>query len=260
MLPVGLAMALSLFGDLTLFAVLVTQLDRAGDQPGRRRASCSAFTAWCASLSTRWPAGSRTGWGGACPSWPGWSWQSPPPRPTAWCSGFWPFLLARMAWGVAWSLINVGGIAMALDLSDGSNRGRLTGIYNTWIWVGYGVGPVIGSLLTDALGFRSAMLVCAAFSAVGLALPRCACRRLHPSGRSVRLHPPGIHCTVPRGTRRRSDPPRSRWIYKGMFIYAANQFAMDGIILSTVTLLIAQRIGESLNLFGLAFGAASAVG
>ena len=45
-----------------------------------------------------------------------------------------------------------------------------------------------------------------------------------------------------------------------MFIYAANQFAVDGIILSTVTLLIAQRIGESFNLNGLAIGAASAGG
>jgi MFS family permease len=45
-----------------------------------------------------------------------------------------------------------------------------------------------------------------------------------------------------------------------MFVYASNQFAVDGVILSTVTLLITRRVGESFQLGGLAVGAASAGG
>ncbi len=36
--------------------------------------------------------------------------------------GFWPFLAGRLAWGLAWTLINVGGTAMVLDISTPANR------------------------------------------------------------------------------------------------------------------------------------------
>ena len=73
-------------------------------------------------------------------------------------SGFWPFVLARVAWGAAWALINVCGMTMTLDLKGPADRGSLVGFYNAWIWVGYFIGPLAGSLLTDALSFQRAML------------------------------------------------------------------------------------------------------
>ncbi len=100
-------------------------------------------------------------------------------------SGFWPFLAARVGWGMAWALINVGGISMALDLSGPSGRGRLTGIYNTWMWVGYAVGPVVGSLLTDAFNFRISMLACACITALGLGMALF----LLPETRQAATHP-----------------------------------------------------------------------
>lgn len=249
MLPVGLGMALSLFGDLTLFAVLVTQLDGLGLSLPQAGVLLSVHRL------VRIPFNPLAGWiqDRVGRRWPFLAGLALAVASSAACGlvrGFWPFLAARVAWGLAWGLINVGGTAMALDLSNGGNRGRLTGIYNSWMWVGYGLGPVVGSLLTDTAGFRTAMLACAACSAVGLAF---AALRLPETRPLHTLTPPPAQAGPP-------TPGRGRWIYKGMFIYAANQFAVDGIILSTVTLLIAQRIGESFSFLGAAIGAASAGG
>jgi MFS family permease len=256
-----MAMALSLFGDLTLFAVLVTQLDQLGLSLPQAGILLSVHRL------VRIPFNPLVGWiqdrvGRRGPFLAGLVLAVGSSAAYALVSGFWPFLLARIAWGTAWALINVGGVAMALDLSDGSNRGRLAGIYNSWMWVGYGIGPVIGSLLTDTVGFRYAMLGCAAFSAAGLAVAALRLPETHPTSRSVRILSSWNSGPAIGESQAAADlpPPRSKWIYNGMFIYAANQFAVDGIILSTVTLLIAQRIGEFFNFFGLAFGAASAGG
>jgi DHA1 family multidrug resistance protein-like MFS transporter len=251
MLPVGLGMALSLFGDLTLFAVLVTQLDRLGLTLAQAGILLSLHRL------VRIVFNPLSGWiqdriGRRVPFLAGLVLAVGSTAAYGLVSGFWPFLIARVAWGAAWALINVGGLAMALDLSNGSDRGRLTGIYNTWMWVGYGAGPVVGSLLTDQFGFRPAMLACALISAIGLA---AAFFLLPETHRPVERHLEQVTSTGNRQPLRLGG-----WTLKGMFLYGVNQFAVDGIILSTVTLLISLRVGEQFSLFGFAFGAASAGG
>lgn len=257
MLPVGFGMAFSLFGDLTLFAVLVTQLDVLG--------LTFAQTGILLSIHRliRIPLNPVVGWiqdrfGRRVPFIAGMLLAVASTAAYGLVRGFWPFLLARLAWGTAWSLINVGGLAMALDLADepGNGRGRLAGIYNTWMWIGYGIGPVVGSLLTDWTGFRAAMLVCAGLSGLGLMaallfLPETRPEAAHPiriatlADGALTDNPPG------------EPPNQGGWIFKGMFLYAANQFAVDGIILSTTTLLVTRRVGEEFGLFGLVMGAGS---
>ncbi len=176
--PLGLAVALSLSGDLTLYAVLVTQMEVVGltladvgvmlsvnrlvripgnpliglllDRWGRRRLFILGMV-----IGVLTTAGYGLSY------------------------GFWPFLLARMAWGLGWTCINVGGMAMALDISTAADRGRVTGIYNTWMWGGFALAPLLGGFLVDRIGFRPAMGVAAALTAVGLlavllALPETA--------------------------------------------------------------------------------------
>ncbi|MGD2147903.1 MAG: MFS transporter, partial [Anaerolineae bacterium] len=114
--PLGLAVCLSLFGDLTLYTVLVTQLDELNltladvgvmlsvnrliripanpliglfvDRIGRR--GIFIFGMALGVLSTASYGLVR---------------------------GFWPFLSGRLAWGMAWTCINVGGRAMLVDIS-----------------------------------------------------------------------------------------------------------------------------------------------
>ena len=58
--------------------------------------------------------------------------------------GFWPLLLARLLWGVAWSGIWVGGSAIILDITTDQNRGRWTGLYQTWFFFGAALGSLGG--------------------------------------------------------------------------------------------------------------------
>jgi MFS family permease len=255
MLPVGLAIALSLFGDLTLFAVLVTQLSTLHITLAETGILLSVHRL------VRIPCNPLSGWiqdrvGRRVPFLVGLGLAVASTAAYGLTSGFWPFLAARVGWGMAWSLINVAGISMTLDLSSPSDRGKLTGIYNTWVWVGYAVGPVVGSLLADAINFRISMLVCASITAIGLG----AALLLLPETRRTVAHPArGAQFAL-------SDPPENGdegqrgFVTRAMFVYASNQFAVDGVILSTVTLLITRKLGESFQLGSFLIGAASTGG
>ena len=244
MLPVGLGVALALFGDLTLFAVLVTQLDGLGLDLAQAGILLSVHRL------VRIPFNPLAGWlqdraGRRVPFLIGLALAVASTAAYGLVHGFWAFFLARVAWGAAWSLINVGGIAMALDLSDETSRGRLSGLYTTWVWIGYAIGPVIGSLLTDSLGFSRSMLICAGCTAAGLGAALWLLPETHRSR------------PIPAGPDVKTVPTRSPWPWKSMFIFGANQFAMDGIVLSTITLLITVRLGAQVGLGGAVLGAAT---
>ena len=69
-------------------------------------------------------------------------------------NGFWPLLLGRIFWGLAWSLLWVGGNSVVLDVSTEENRGHNSGIYQMWFIIGVATASLIGAMLTDAFGFR----------------------------------------------------------------------------------------------------------
>jgi len=69
-------------------------------------------------------------------------------------NGFWLLLLGRIFWGFAWSLLWVGGNTVVLDVSTDENRGRNSGIYQMWFFVGVATSSFFGALLTDMFGFR----------------------------------------------------------------------------------------------------------
>ncbi|MFL7868073.1 MAG: MFS transporter, partial [Anaerolineales bacterium] len=69
--------------------------------------------------------------------------------------GFWPLLTGRIFWGLAWSLLWVGGNSVVLDVSTEENRGRNSGIYLMWFFIGVASSSFLGAMLTDMFGFRS---------------------------------------------------------------------------------------------------------
>jgi MFS family permease len=68
--------------------------------------------------------------------------------------GFWPLLLGRISWGLAWSILWVGGNSVVLDVSTDENRGRHSGIYQMWFFIGVATSSLFGAMLTDTFGFR----------------------------------------------------------------------------------------------------------
>ena len=262
LLPLGLAVCLSLFGDLTLYAVLVTQLDVVGLSLG------AAGIMLGVNRLVRIPGNPLAGvffdrWGR---------------RPlfllgmlvgvlsivgSALLRGFWPFLLTRLGWGMAWTLINVGGMAMVLDVSTRANRGRLTGIYNTWVLAGLALGPLVGGLLVDTLGFRPALLICAGTCALGLAIAAVALpETAPPQNAECRMRNAQSAIRSPQSAVRspQSAVRNPLLVVAGLFLIT--QLAGEGVVLSTVSLLLQQRFGPSaaVSLGGLTLGVASAGG
>lgn len=256
-IPLGLATGLSLFGAVSLYAGLVPQLDQVGltlaqvgvlfsihrlvrlpgnplagglmDRFGRRRLFLAGTL--LGALSTAGYAVSH---------------------------GFLPFLIARVMWGCAWALINVGGMTMIIESAPAQQRGRLSGQYNAWVLVGYATGPLLGGFLIDKIGFSSAMLVCAGIQTVGLLpalvlLPETGA----PAGRAA---PQGL------------NPLRSLWrsvqiaistspaAAAALILFCVVVFGGDGVLLATTSLLLQQRLGSGIHLDGAVLGIATASG
>lgn len=254
MLPLGLAVCLSLFGDLSLFAALATRLDTVGLGVEQMGILLSIHRL------VRLPANLVVGYlmdrVGRRPLFLlGMVLAVLSSAAYGLVYGFWPFLFSRVAWGFAWALINVGGMSMVLDASTPENRGHWSGLYNIWMWAGYAAGPLIGGVLVDVIQFRPAMLVCAAFSAIGLAV---ALLRLPETLPPARRHA----ATIDVGQRLAGLWQHARTLVlhnpaarTTMALFSLNLFVGDGILLATLTLLLTQRLSDQLSI-----GVASASG
>ncbi len=254
-LPLGLSIALSLFGDLSLFAGLVTQLDvvhlslaEVGvilsvhrlvripgnlvvgyfqDRLGRRRLFVLGMV--LAVVST-------AGYGLV--------------------TGFWPYVLMRVLWGMAWALLNVCGTTLGRDRRTDRDRGALTGFFSAWIWVGYASGPVVGGVLTDALSFQRSMLICSALTAVGLVISILFVRAPHGKGVPA---PKKFHLfdIFRQSLDLRRNPPI---LNRALLAFVVVQFAGDGVLMATLTLLLTERLGQVISLGSLQLSPAAAGG
>ena len=245
LLPVGLAMVLSLSGDLTLYTVLPAHAPALGlglgavgvllsanrlirlasnpaaglllDRWGRRRLFVLGMA--LGTLSTAGYVASQQ---------------------------FWLFLASRLLWGVSWSLINVGAYAMLVDTTQDTNRGWGFGMLQAFFFVGMGVNPLLGGLLTDWLSFKAAFAICAAVTGLGAIIAWLALPETLPEHRRLTV-------TV----RRRWRPSSAiHWLSKQRRLLAVDymalltDFAGDGIVLSTLSLYLEQQYGDEISLGG----------
>jgi len=264
LLPLGLAVCLSLFGDLTLYVVLVTQrevvglsLAAVGVMLGVNRLIRIPANPLAGSLLDRWGRRQLFVLGmllGVLST-----------ASYALVHSFWPFLASRLAWGLAWTLINVGGMAMVLDISTRSNRGELTGFYNTWLQAGFVLGPLTGGLLVSRFGFRPAMLACAGLAAIGLIVVVAALPETAAWANRAREVPPRPRLGLGRrlaqawheASRLLRADPRMATI---LALFAIVLFSGEGVILSTASLLLQQRLGQALALNGMLLEVTAASG
>jgi MFS family permease len=251
LLPLGLAVALSLPGDQTLYAVLPTQTATVGisvgavgvllsanrliripgnplagllyDRLGRRR--LFLFGLLLGTISTALYGAAH---------------------------GFWPLLGGRLLWGVAWSLINVGGYTMMLDVSSDADRGRWIGLYQVSYLLGLFFSPMLGGFLSDTLGFQPALFVCAAITGMGFLVAFFTLPETRGTGERAERDPDRGTTSV-KAMRRRLD----RRILVAAYLYWVTFFAGSGVLMSTISLYLRQRFGEGVWLGGVALGVAS---
>jgi MFS family permease len=241
LLPLGLGTALSLMGDATLYTVLPTHAEQAGitlaavgiilsanrfirlflnrpagiayDRSLRRRLFIPALLIGAVSTAIY-----------------------------AATSGFWPLLAGRLLWGLAWSGIWVGGATIILDVSDDQDRGRWTGLYQTWFFLGAALGAIVGGWLTDVWGYSTAMWVGALVTACGaffayFTLPETRLDDLDGSGSS--------------------SNPQEKWqpnfeFYGVITLNGINRFITAGVLAATLALLVQDQLPKTNLLLGVA--------
>ncbi|MGD8822389.1 MAG: MFS transporter, partial [Anaerolineales bacterium] len=74
------------------------------------------------------------------------------------------WLLSRVVWGLAWSGIWIVGQAALLDVADDDTRGRLSGLYQMWFFIGVGGAALLAGVFTDWLGFRGGLVLSTALT------------------------------------------------------------------------------------------------
>jgi MFS family permease len=281
LIPVGLAICLSLPGDQTLYAVLPTQAQAVGislamvgvllgvnrviripgnpiaglayDRFGRRRLFLLGLL--LGALSTASYAIAQ--------SFPLW-------------------LAGRLLWGIAWSLLNVGGLTMMLDVTEDHDRGRVIGLFQVWYLLGLAFSPVLGGLLTDALGFRPALLVGATITGTAFIITYFTLPETRPAPSTTGPHRGPIEAlvaTTKQTFRRfflRRQPSlinrpaaqsggRARSVRRVRmggslavsYIYLVTFFAGNGVVMSTVSLYLKQNFSDEVQVGSVVVGVAS---
>ena len=230
--PLGLGTALSLMGDATLYTVLPTHAADAGivlvqvgillsanrvvrlflngpmglayDRSRHRRLFISAL--FVGALSTVLYAATY---------------------------GFWPLLVGRLLWGLAWSGIWVGGTTILLDVTTDDDRGRWTGFYQTWFFMGAAFGAFAGGLLTDQLGYHTAMWIGAGVTAFGGLIALL----MLPETRGAR---PEIVLTSDQNPS--LDWYRNPGLWVVVVLQGINRFVFAGVLAATLALVVQDQM------------------
>ncbi len=178
--------------------------------------------------------------------------------------GFAVFLGARMLWGVAWSGLRQGGY-QAVWHGGQATKGQLTGLLWGIVRLGSATAVLGGGFLYDRYGYGTTLWVISAVTA--LALPVLFWLRWPTAGQSVAPRPQkdgrtsNATSTKSRGIswqgwREVLTLPIARWLLAA----GALQLYLSGVVVSTTSIFLAERLqaSESSLLFGL--GVASITG
>jgi MFS family permease len=67
----------------------------------------------------------------------------------AWGWSFWTFLASSLVVTLGVLIVSPAASAFTADLASPDMRGRYMGVFNLALWIGVGIGPVVGGLLND---------------------------------------------------------------------------------------------------------------
>jgi len=253
LLPAGIGTCLSLLGDASLYTVLPTHTAAAGVSVASVGILLSANR--FIRLVLNGPAGM------AYDRWPR--------RPLFVSSlmigafstaiygltqGFWPLLLGRLLWGLAWAGIWVGGNTIVLDIAGNKNRGRWIGYYQLSFFLGASGGAMLGGVLTDWLGFHQTMIVGASITLMGaiialVFLPETRSSKQNPVEKRAQSQQPLS-----------SNQEEKLEFYSIIGLFSVNRLVMAGILMSTLGIFLRDQIGEQVQVAGHTLGVATLTG
>ncbi len=164
--------------------------------------------------------------------------------------GFILFLIARLAWGVTWSFLRLGGFLTVVSNADKDNRGLLMGIYQSVSSIGSLLGGLLGGIILDLMGFKPAAIILAAGTALGIPI---VFTLKDGSEESV-----SKTSEVPINLKTILGSPRILSIGIGAML---SSLFMGSIIVSTLSLYLAESFGrEGVQIYGMIVGIATLTG
>ena len=153
-----------------------------------------------------------------------------------------PLLACRLLWGVAFSLLAVGGIAIVLDVTTAGDRGRSVGIYGSLVQLGTLVGLALSGVLSDRVGYRGTLAVYTPLTALGGVVAWLGVKETSPAR-------PVVTAAAPRAGRAGSGAVRralgalrglDRRLVAPLFASFASHFAGSGILSASLGLYLRQ--------------------
>ncbi len=168
--------------------------------------------------------------------------------------GFWPLLLGRLLWGLAWAGIWVGGNTIVLDIASAENRGRWVGIYQLSFFLGTSGGAILGGVLTDWLGFHQTMIVGAVITLIGAIIALV----FLPETRSSKHYP--VDETVESQRPLSSNPDEKVEFNSIIALFSVNRLVIAGILMSTLGIFLLDQIGEQIQIAGHTVGVTTLTG
>ncbi|MEA3351794.1 MAG: MFS transporter [Chloroflexota bacterium] len=168
--------------------------------------------------------------------------------------GFWPLLLGRLLWGLAWAGIWVGGNTIVLDIVDDENRGRWVGIYQLSFFLGASCGAMLGGWLTDWVGFHQTMLINTALTSVGAVIALI----FLPETRPAKHHPDDTETDSQRPLA--SNKTEKAELFSITALFSVNRLVMAGILMSTFGIFMKNQIGEQVQFAGHSIGITTLTG
>lgn len=253
-IPVGLGTGLSLIGDASLYAVLPTHTAEAG--VGLASIGILLSANRFIRLALNGPAGLL--------------YDRYPRRylfvPAlfigafstalyALTEGFWPLLIGRLLWGLAWAAIWVGGNTIILDISQVHNRGRWVGIHQISFFLGSSSGSILGGFLTDQLGYHQAMGIGAALTFTGAVVALL----FLPETQNLRERDK-LAGDVSAQPAQDLKPGHRAELISAIGLTGVNRLVLAGILMPTFGLFLLEQVGSSIQIAALTIGVTTLTG
>ena len=144
-----------------------------------------------------------------------------------------PLLAARVVWGVAFALISVGGVSIAMDLSTPGDRARTLGGYQAAVQGGTLLGLVLSGVLVDLVGYRGTLGIYVPLTALGLVIALLTVPETAPARRGVPVRAGDDSARGEAGPHT-LDP----WLLVPAYAEFASFFVSSGVIMSTLGLML----------------------
>ena len=155
---------------------------------------------------------------------------------------FWLFLSGRLIWGFSWSLIRQIGIMTSVDLSEVDSVGRTIGFYKGITQLGSMAGILLAGILFDAGGFSRTLFIVAGISLTAV-----------PFGYTGYKIVPVYIKRRAKSIKRKKRSISPSFIIQSMIVGCIGR----GVVMSTLGYILVQKVGGNITFKDVVIGVAT---